>query len=100
MGGILFKKVTTVAKLWKQDLKKADKMPRNYDHTPFTLDGRIEMDLTFDNKTMRTSVYIKTDTHDQLLLSEGSITLSLSRGEEEGRRSDLAHIPVRARTFW
>lgn len=71
MGGILFKKVATVARLWKRDLKKADKTPRNYNHTPFSLDSRIEMDLTFDDKTMRTSVYIKTDAHDQLLLSEG-----------------------------
>ena len=41
--------------------------PRNYDHTPFTLDGRIDMDLTFDGKTTFTLVYIKADAHDQLL---------------------------------
>ena len=71
MGGILFKKVAAVARFRKRDLKKADKTPRNYDHTPFTLDGRIDMDLTFDGKTMCTPVYIKADAHDQLLLSEG-----------------------------
>ena len=71
MGGILFKKVAAVARFRKRDLKKADKTTRNYDHTPFTLDGRIDMDLTFDGKTMCTPVYIKADAHDQLLLSEG-----------------------------
>ena len=71
MGGNLFKKVAAVAKFRKRDLKKPDKTPRNYDHTPFALDGRIDMDLTFDDKTMCTPVYIKVDAHDQLLLSEG-----------------------------
>ena len=71
MGGILFRKVAAVAKFRKRDLKRPDKTPRNYDHTPFTLDGRIDMDLTFDGKTMCTPVYIKADAHDQLLLSEG-----------------------------
>ena len=63
MGGALFKKVAAVARFKKRDLKRPDKTPRNYDHTPFTLDGRIDMDLSFDGKTMRTPVYIKTDAH-------------------------------------
>ena len=71
MGGILFKKVAAVAKFRKRDLKRPDKSPRNYDHTPFTVDGHIDMDVTFDGKTMHTPVYIKADAHDQLLLSEG-----------------------------
>ena len=71
MGGILFKKVAAVAKFRRRDLKRPDKSPRNYDHTPFTVDGRIDMDVTFDGKTMRTPVYIKANAHDQLLLSEG-----------------------------
>ena len=68
--GILFKKVAAVAKFSKRHLKRPDKTPRNYDHMPFTLDGQIDMDLTFDDKTMCTPVYIKADAHDQLL-SEG-----------------------------
>ena len=67
MGGILFKKVTAVARFKKQDLKTPDKTPWNYDHTQFTLDGQIDMDLSFDSKTMYTPVYIKADAHDQLL---------------------------------
>ncbi len=71
IGGALFKKVATIAKLKKRDLQKADKIPHNYDQQPFTLDGRMDLDLTFKDKTMRTAVYIKMDAHDQLLLSEG-----------------------------
>ena len=67
----LFKKVAAVAKFKKRYLKRPDKVPRNYDHMPFTFDGRIDMDFTFNGRTMSTPVYRKTDAHDQLLLSEG-----------------------------
>ena len=68
-GGILFKKVAAVAK--SERVRRPDKNPRNYDHTSFTLDGRIDMDVIFDGKTMCTPVYIKSDAHDQFLLFEG-----------------------------
>ena len=71
MGGTLFRKVAAVARLKKRDLKRPDKTSRNYDQTPFTLDGRMDLDITFNGKTMCTPVYIKTDAHEQLLLSEG-----------------------------
>ena len=71
MGGTLFRKVATIARLKRRDLKRPDKTPRNYDQTPFTLDGRMDLDITFNGKTMRTPVYIKTNAHEQLLLSEG-----------------------------
>ena len=31
----------------------------------------MDLDITFDGKTMRTAVYIKMDSRDPLLLSEG-----------------------------
>ena len=71
MGGKLFHKVAAVARLKKSALKRADKSPRNYNQTLFSLDGRMDLEVTFDGKTMRTAVYIKLDAHDQLLLSEG-----------------------------
>ena len=71
MGGTLFRKVATAAHLKKRDLKRPDKTPRNYDQTPFTLDGRMDLDICFGDKTMCTLVYIKADAHEQLLLSEG-----------------------------
>ena len=69
MGGVLFRKVATVAQLRKRDLKRPDKTPRNYDQTPFTLDGYMDLDITFKGKTMCTPVYIKADAQEQLLLS-------------------------------
>ena len=71
MGGQLFQRVATVARLKKRDLKKPDKTPRNYDQTPFSLDGCMELDVAFGEKTLRTPVYIKVNAHEQLLLSEG-----------------------------
>ena len=37
----------------------------------FKLDGRMDLDITFGDKTMRSPIYIKMDAHDSLLLSEG-----------------------------
>ena len=71
MGGDLFRRVAVIAKLRKRDLKNPDKIPRNYDQRPFKLDGRMDLDITFNGKAIRTPVYIKIDAHEQLLLSEG-----------------------------
>ena len=71
MGGKLFALVATTAKLRKRNFKKPDKVPRNYDGREFHLDGCMDMDITFHGKTMSTTVYIKMDAVDQLLLSEG-----------------------------
>jgi len=71
IGGKLFKRVATIAHLKKRDFKKADKVPRTYDQRTFKLDGRMDMDITFEGKTMCTPVYIKMNATDQLLLSEG-----------------------------
>lgn len=54
MGGALFRKVAAVVKLKKRDLKKPDKTPRNYNQTSFTLDGRMNLNITFHGKTMCT----------------------------------------------
>ena len=71
IGDQLFRKVASVARLKKKHLKPADKTPRNYDQRPFRLDGRMELNIAFGDKEMTTSVYIKLDAVDQLLLSEG-----------------------------
>ena len=71
MGAELFKKVASVAQLKKSAFKKPDKILYTYDHQPFSLDGKLELDITFDNHTMRTPVYIKMDAREPLLLSEG-----------------------------
>ena len=71
MGGELLKRVAAVAWLRKRAFKKADKLPRFYDRKPFTLNGRLDLDITFGDKTMCTPIYLKTDAPEELLLSEG-----------------------------
>ena len=71
INGDLFQTVATVARLKKSAFKKPDRIPVTYDQKLFTLDGRMNLDITFDGKIMRTAVYIKMDSHDSLLLSEG-----------------------------
>ena len=48
MGEDLLKRVAAAARLKKSRLKKADKVPRTYDRKPFSLDGRMDLDITFD----------------------------------------------------
>ena len=69
--GSLFRKVVTAVKLKKKDLQKSDKTPCNYDQQPFSLDGKMDLDISFDGMMMQTPVYIKLDAQEQLLLSEG-----------------------------
>ena len=71
MGGKLFKKVAAAARLKKRDFKKPDRVPRTYDRKEFLLHGRIDLEIIFNGKVLRTPIYIKMDAHDQLLLSEG-----------------------------
>ena len=71
LGGEMFKRVATVAKLHKKDFKPPDKRPRTYNQQAFHIDGKIEVDVSFDNRTMKTAVYVKMDAPEQLLLSEG-----------------------------
>ena len=71
MSGKLFALVAAVAKLRKRNFRKSDRIPGNYDGREFHLDGCMEMNLTFQDTTLSTTVYVKMDAIDQLLLSEG-----------------------------
>ena len=71
VGGDLFKKIAAVLRLKKRDFKQPDKTPVTYNQQPFELHGRMNLNITFGEKTMVTPVYIKMDAHNQLLLSEG-----------------------------
>ena len=93
IGGSLFKRVATVAKLRKRDFQKADRTPQTY----------VDLDVSFADKKMRTPIYVKMDAHDQLLLSEGIcrqlgiITYHTSvehwRGGKGGKTSQTAPKP-------
>ena len=71
IGGSLFKWVAAGARLWRKDFHKADKVPFTYDQQPFSLNGKMNLDVTFEGKTMTTPIYLKMNAHDQLLLAEG-----------------------------
>jgi len=74
IGDKLFKRVATITHLKKRDFKRADKTPSAYYQKPFSLDSRMDLDISFGEHTMCTPVYIKMDVPDQLLLSEGVST--------------------------
>lgn len=71
LGGEMFKQIATVARLHKKDFKPPDKQPRTYNQQTFHIDGRVELDISFNDRTMKTAVYVKMDAPEQLLLSEG-----------------------------
>jgi len=71
MGGEMFKKVAASAKLRKKDFKPANMTPYNYDKKPFRLDGKLELDVSFQDRTITTDMHVKMDTSEPLLLSEG-----------------------------
>lgn len=71
IGGDLFRRVAAQAKLKERDIKSADKVPRTYNQQLFSLDGRLDLEVSFGDKVMNTTLYLKRDAHDQLLLSEG-----------------------------
>ena len=56
INGALFATVAAAAHLRKKDFQKADKVPRAYNQQRFTLDGRMDLDVTFGEATMRTPV--------------------------------------------
>ena len=45
MGGDLFKKVATAARLRKKDFMKPDCVPRTYDRRQFELHGRMDLEI-------------------------------------------------------
>ena len=72
MGGELFRHIATVARLRKNQFHKPDNTPRMYDGRTFTLDGKMDLDITFNGVTMKTPIYIKAQTSEQLRLGEGA----------------------------
>ena len=71
MNGKLFARIAAVAHLKKSRLKAPDRIPKTYDRRVFTLDGRVDLDISFNGITMRTPIYIKVEAADKLLLGEG-----------------------------
>jgi hypothetical protein len=47
IGGDMLRRVAAAARLKKKHLLKPDKVPRMYDGRTFTLNGRMDLDVTF-----------------------------------------------------
>ena len=71
IGAELFRKVAAVARLRKSQFQVPEKFPRTYDGRSFVLHGRIDLDVSFGDRTMKIPVYVKADVPTQLLLGEG-----------------------------
>ena len=71
MGSKLFAQVAAAARL-RKNFRKLDKMPHTHVREPFHLDGCIDSDISFDERTMKIAIkFVKMDAQDQVLLSEG-----------------------------
>jgi len=46
--------IAAAAKFTKRDFKKADNIPQIYNQQQFTLDGCMDLDVSFDDMTMKT----------------------------------------------
>ena len=72
INGRAFKKVAAVSCLKKKAFIAAVKTPVEYDIRPFKLDGHLGLGITFVDCTLHTTVYLKMDALDVLLLSKGT----------------------------
>ena len=60
MGPELFKKVAAITGIKKKQfkLRVADNLPNAYEHCTFHLDGWLDLDVTFVDKTMHAAIYL------------------------------------------
>ena len=68
--GDLFYQIIPESGLKVESLKPAEQKACTYDQKPITLDGRMDMKVSFGDKTIIATVYVKLVAPDQLLLSE------------------------------
>ena len=71
MGDELCRCIAAATQLRKKDFQPPDKVPQTYNQQTFQLDGMMDLELTFNDKVMKTTLYLKMDASDQLPLSEG-----------------------------
>ena len=64
--GDLFYKIAAAAKLEMCSIKDIDQKVYTYDQKPIALDGRINMKITFGERNIVTTVYVKLVAPDQL----------------------------------
>lgn len=67
----LFALLAAMARLHKRNIRILDKVPRKYAGREVHLDSEIDRDTSFEDKTLATTINIKKDAANQLLLSGG-----------------------------
>ena len=68
--GDLFYQIISESGLKVESLKPAEQKACTYDQKPITLDGQMDMKVSFGDKTIIATVYVKLVAPDHLLLSE------------------------------
>ena len=70
ISGDMFKTVIAKADLTKEEFKTANKQAFTYNKQWITLDGQMDVNIGFGDKQVRTTIYVKAEAPDPLLLSE------------------------------
>ena len=71
LNGHAFWEIVNISKVPKREqFKPANRKACTYGHHPLSLDGQIDLHITFGEKCICETVYIKLDAPDTLLLSE------------------------------
>ena len=78
MGVEAFKGEATVARLHKMDSKPVDREPHNYDRKPIRLDGRLDLDVTFNDSKTKTADNVKMDAPKQLVVGRSISAIGCS----------------------
>ena len=81
----------------KKIFKPPDITPHGYDQRPFKLDGQMELEVEFGDKTMKTVVYIKMDAREvcrQLGLVMYHPDVQVWRGNKNKEPMDIATVPL------
>ena len=66
----MFKTVIAKAGLKKEEFKIIDKQAFTYNKQLITLDGRVDINISFEDKQIYTTAYVKMEAPNQLLLSK------------------------------
>ena len=70
ISGELFKNDVVAAQLSSEAFKPANKQACAYSGQPIALDGQMDVTISFESHDTRTTIYVKLQAPDQLLLSE------------------------------
>ena len=70
LSGTAFQEIVTACGIKREQFKPPDTTACSYGHQPLKLDGQLDLQVKFGEKSMCERVYIKLDATDALLLSE------------------------------